>query len=84
MRQLADSILGRLRLARGRCPACSSEGVPLVGCDTCKGYEGPFPASEATRQRWAWRFAQRRAAAPPHPLADPHGIAFPGATHPLG
>lgn len=83
MRQLAHSILGRLRLARGRCPVCASEGVPLVGCDTCKGYEGPFPASEATQRRWAWRFEQRKAA-PLHPLASPHEIGFPGATHPLG
>lgn len=84
MRQLAASIVGRLRLARGRCPACRSEGARLVGCDTCKGYEGPFPASDATQHRWAWRFAQRSVAVPLHPIATPHEIGFPGATHPLG
>lgn len=83
MRQLAASIVGRIRLARGRCPACSSEGSRVAGCATCMGYEGPFPVSEATQRRWAWRFEQRAVGAPSLATAPLREISFPGATHPL-
>lgn len=80
MRQLAASILGRVRLVRGRCPACASEGSQHAACETCKGYEGPFPVSESTQRRWAWRFAQQAMA--PAQTAMP-GLAYPATTQPL-
>jgi len=64
-------IVGRIRLLRGRCPSCNSE-ADAARCRTCFGYEGPFPASEATLARWNGRFA-RIASAPGNapPTAQP-------------
>lgn len=55
-RLLSRRLAGRLRLARGRCPSCGSHGSQHAHCRTCLAYEGPFPVSETTLLRWAWRF----------------------------
>jgi hypothetical protein len=83
MRHFAATIVGRIRLARGRCPSCSSEGLSRTGCDICLGYAGPFPASAATQQRWSWRFEHREATAPAPRIAPLREISFPVSTHPL-
>jgi hypothetical protein len=54
MRRQIERFRGNLRLARGRCPACSSEAIE--GCGVCFGYYGPFPASRETLLRWKFRF----------------------------
>ena len=53
---LSDRIRGRIRLARGRCPACDSESRATASCGVCRGYTGPFPVEEGTLLRWSWRF----------------------------
>jgi hypothetical protein len=45
---------GRIRVARGRCPACASESD--APCGVCLGYTGPFPVENETLARWWWRF----------------------------
>jgi hypothetical protein len=70
-------MLGRIRLFRGRCPSCDSETGAAI-CRTCFGYEGPFPPSEATRTRWAGRFAQTAYETAGAPAAQPAvGELFP-------
>lgn len=83
MRQLAASIVGRVRLARGRCPACASEGARHAACGVCKGYEGPFPASESTQHRWAWRFEHRPVPARTGSSEALPELSYPAASHPL-
>ena len=63
--RFVERAVAQLRLARGRCPSCAS--LPRQACPTCHGYEGPFPASEATRRRWQARFARTAAPAPDDP-----------------
>lgn len=52
--------LGRLRMARGRCPACASAAPEE--CPVCFGYQAPFPPDEATLRRWSHRDEARRRA----------------------
>lgn len=47
-------VRGRLRLARGRCPACASEAPE--GCGVCLGHQGPYPPDSEQMARWAFRF----------------------------
>lgn len=54
MSAILSRVRGRLRLARGRCPACASEATE--GCGVCLGHQGPFPVEPAQLQRWAFRF----------------------------
>lgn len=54
MNAILSRVRGRLRLARGRCPACASEAAE--GCGVCLGHQGPFPVEPAQLQRWAFRF----------------------------
>jgi len=62
MSAIMSRVRGRLRLARGRCPACASESTG--GCGVCLGHQGPFPVEPAQLQRWAFRFETRLSAAP--------------------
>jgi hypothetical protein len=62
MNAILSRVRGRLRLARGRCPACSSESAG--GCGVCLGHQGPFPVEPAQIQRWAYRFETRLLAEP--------------------
>jgi len=63
--RLPNTLVGRIRSFRGRCPSCSSEGPGLHSCQTCMGYPGPFPASEDSQRRWAARFARTQQAGLP-------------------
>jgi len=62
MSAIMSRVRGRLRLARGRCPACASESTG--GCGVCLGHQGPFPVEPAQLQRWAFRFETRLWAEP--------------------
>jgi hypothetical protein len=68
MSAILSRVRGRLRLARGRCPACASESTG--GCGVCLGHQGPFPVEPAQLQRWAFRFEARRRAEP-QPKSQP-------------
>lgn len=57
MTAILSRVRGRLRLARGRCPACASESAE--GCGICLSHQGPFPVEPAQLQRWAFRFDAR-------------------------
>jgi hypothetical protein len=59
---LGIRVRGRLRLLRGRCPACASEAAR--DCAVCAGYAGPYPPDEGARQRWGSRFEHERRSAP--------------------
>ena len=54
MTSLLYRVRGRVRLARGRCPACDSEAP--AGCGVCLGHLGPFPVEPERLRRWAFRF----------------------------
>ena len=54
MARLVTQLRGRLRLARGRCPACDSTAPE--GCGVCLGYRMPFPVASGTLRRWEARF----------------------------
>ena len=49
-----ERIRGRLRQARGRCPACDS--AASVACGVCRSHVGPFPVSRDTQLRWWGRY----------------------------
>mgnify|MGYP003622419654 CR=1 FL=1 len=66
MLRTVTRAMGRLRLARGRCPACASEKPE--GCPVCCGHQAPFPADEGTLRRWAYRF---EAGVKAHPAGIP-------------
>ena len=72
--RLVLKTVGQFRRIRGRCPACNSEGPRVGSCGVCMGYEGPFPASEATQGRWASRFAHAVDAVE-HPHSAPQASA---------
>jgi len=59
---LGIRVRGRLRLLRGRCPACASEAAR--DCGVCRGYAGPYPADDGARQRWGSRFEHTLRSAP--------------------
>ncbi len=50
--------LGRLRLARGRCPACASAAPEA--CPVCFGFQAPHPPDEQTLRRWSHRYETGR------------------------
>jgi hypothetical protein len=71
MLRILNRAKGRIRLARGRCPACDS-GQP-ESCPVCLGHHGPFPTDEGTLRRWAHRFETGHHAHPAN-VPTPTGI----------
>lgn len=59
MIRLTRRAIHHLRHLRGRCPSCNSAGPAQHQCQTCYGYQGPFPVSEETQARWTARFEHR-------------------------
>jgi hypothetical protein len=53
MRFQIERMRSRIRIARGRCPACDSSGI---SCGVCLDYTGPFPVGAATQLRWWSRY----------------------------
>ncbi|RIL07048.1 MAG: hypothetical protein DCC71_04450 [Proteobacteria bacterium] len=72
-------LVGRLRLARGRCPACASHGAGHADCSVCRAYSGPFPVGRSRLDRWAWRFERELRQRVSVPLHAQTGASQPPA-----
>ena len=68
-------LRGRVRRARGHCPAC--DGVETASCDACRGYAGPHPVDVDTQLRWWHRFeASLRLGSASRAASDPSRVGW--------